>query len=92
MAVGTWSSSHYIPNREGNTPIYLAARWHCSEVLECLLQHATIELVNDIQCYNEKTPLMAAAMSGDSACVRLLLENGAHANIRRRDVWMAAQH
>lgn len=86
LDIARWLLAHGarvdIRDYKGNTPIYYAALRRHSEVLKSLLQQATIELINDAQCEHGRTPLNAAALGGNPACVMLLLENGANANIR----------
>ncbi len=71
-----------VRDEQGQVPLVLALRSSGPEVAEALLTHPRIEI--DSANASGETPLMMAALRGDLAMVRRLVERGAKIN---RDGW-----
>ena len=68
-------------NKPGWTPLHYAASGGHAEIVQLLLDHAAYI---DAQSPNQTTPLMMAAMYGNTPTVTALLDAGADASLRNQ--------
>lgn len=65
-----------LPNRDGNTPLWVASTKGNDEIVRTLLSHPKIVMDQGVQ----QVPLHAAAALGYTHIARLLLEAGCDVN------------
>ena len=68
-------------NKPGWTPLHYAASGGHAEIVQLLLEHAAYI---DAQSPNQSTPLMMAAMYGNTRTLSVLLEAGADASVKNQ--------
>ena len=68
-------------NKPGWTPLHYAASGGHAEIVQLLLEHAAYI---DAQSPNQSTPLMMAAMYGNTRTLSVLLEAGADASLKNQ--------
>jgi ankyrin repeat protein len=69
--------------------VYFAAAKGHVESLACLLGNREQDRVTYPNSLNKNSPLIAAAKSGSTQCIELLLRNGADINYRNKNNWSA---